>query len=131
MKVFITASFGDTKENIEKLCSSVKKAGFEDFCFIRDVENYQKIFDNAKDLMQRSKEEIKSSDVLLIDMTDKPTGRMIEVGIAYALCKRIIVIMRRGTQIKDTTKGIADAIVEYDTIGDISTDLASVLKKWQ
>lgn len=55
MRVYITISFGDTtKEQIEKLCSLVKSAGFEDFCFIRDVENYQQIFNNPKDLMQRS-----------------------------------------------------------------------------
>jgi len=124
MKVFITASFGDTKEEIEKLCAAVKLAGLEDFCFIRDVENYQKIFDNPKDLMQRAKEEIEKSDALLIDMTDKPTGRMIEVGIAYALGKKIIVIMKHGTQIKDTTRGIADVIVEYDVIEDITDQIS-------
>ena len=131
MKVFITASFGDTKENIEKLCSVVKRVGFEDFCFIRDIENYQKIFSNPKELMQRSKDEIKKSDVLLIDMTDKPTGRAIEAGIAYTFGKKIIVIMKRGTQIKDTTKGIADIIIEYDTIDDVFLGLLSVLHEWQ
>jgi len=126
MKVFITASFGETKEEIEKLCSAVKLAGFEDFCFIRDVENYQKIFDNPKELMQRTREEIKKCDALLIDMTDKPTGRMIEVGIAYSLNKKIIVIMKSGTQIKDTTRGIADVIIEYDKIEDITKTLNKI-----
>ncbi|MGD0576755.1 MAG: hypothetical protein ABSA74_01640 [Candidatus Staskawiczbacteria bacterium] len=126
MKVFITASFGETKEEIEKLCLAVKKAGLEDFCFIRNVENYQKIFDNPKELMQRSKEEIKKCDALLIDMTDKPTGRMIEAGIAYSLGKKIIAIMKRGTQIKDTTKGIADMIIEYDKIEDITENLREI-----
>jgi hypothetical protein len=39
MKVFITASFKDGKNrvDIEQLCSLVRKSGFEDFCFIRDV----------------------------------------------------------------------------------------------
>ena len=119
MRIYITASFGSSKEEIEKLCSLVKSAGFEDFCFFRDVENYQKIFDNPKDLMQRSKLEIKKSDALLIDMTDKPTGRAIEAGIAYALGKKIIVIMKNGTKIKDTTKGISDLVVEYEQIQEI------------
>ena len=126
MRVFITASFGESKEEIEKLCSAVKSAGLEDFCFIRDVENYQKIFNDPKELMRRSKEEIKKSDALLIDMTDKPTGRMIEVGIAYSMGKKIIVIMKQGTQIKDTTKGIADIIVEYNKIEDITTKLKNI-----
>jgi len=123
MRIFITASFGDSKEKIEEICSLVKFAGFEDFCFIRDVENYQKIFDNSKELMQRAKEEIEKSDALLIDMTDKPTGRAIEAGIAYVLNEKIIVIMKKGTEIKDTVIGIADAIIKYDNIADIVSEL--------
>lgn len=126
MRVFITASFGDSKENIERLCSAVRAAGFEDFCFIRDVENYQKTFDDSKELMQRAKEEIGKSDALLIDMTDKPTGRAIEAGIMYALGKRIIVIMKNGTKIKDTVRGIASEIIEYKNIEDISPILNKI-----
>lgn len=129
MKIFITSSFGDSKEEIERLCFIVKSAGFEDFSFIRDIENYQKIFDNPKDLMKRSKEEIQKSDALLIDVTDKPTGRAIEAGMAYSFGKKIVVIMKKGTKIKDTTKGIADIIVEYDEIEDISEGLKEILWK--
>lgn len=128
-KVFITASFqnGENKEEIEELCSLVKEAGFIDFCFIRDVENYQKIFDKPKDLMNRALEEIKKCDYLLIDMTDKPTGRAIEAGIAYALNKKVIVIMKKGTQIKDTTKGIATTVIEYQDIKEITPELKNLI----
>jgi nucleoside 2-deoxyribosyltransferase len=127
MKIYITSSFGDSKEAIERLCSIVRSAGFEDFNFIRDIENYQKVFHNPKELMQRAREEIKKSDALLIDMTDKPTGRAIEAGIAYALDKKIIVIMKRGTEIKDTTRGIADTVIEYDELEDLARGLKSAL----
>lgn len=124
-KIFITASFqnDENKEEIEELCSLVKEAGFIDFCFIRDVENYQKVFNNPKDLMNRALAEIKKCDYLLIDMTDKPTGRAIEAGMAYALGKKIIVIMKKGTKIKDTTRGIATAIIEYEDIKEITQGL--------
>ena len=119
MRVFITASFGDSKNNIEKLCSVVRTAGFEDFCFIRDIENYEKVFDDPKELMRRAKEEIEKSDALLINITDKPTGRAIEAGIAYSLGKKVIVIMKKGTEVKDTVRGITDEVIEYDEIDDI------------
>ena len=61
MKVFITASFGDSKENIENLCEIVRTSGFEDFSFIRDVENYKKVFSDPKELMSRAKKEIQKS----------------------------------------------------------------------
>ena len=128
MKLFITINFqkGDNKKEIEHLCELIKKAGFEDFCFIRDVENYKKIFDNPQELMRRTKEEISKSDVLLIDMTDKPTGRAIEAGIAYALDKKVILIAKKGTRIKNIARGIASLVIKYDVINNIVTPL----KKW-
>lgn len=128
-KIFITASFkdGKNKDEIEKLCSFVKQAGFEDFCFIRDVENYKKMFNDPKELMERAKEEIEKCDYLLIDLTNKPTGRAYEAGIAYALNKKIIVIIKTGTLVKDTTYGIAEAVIEYNNIEDIVPELKKVL----
>lgn len=89
----------------------------------------QKIFNDPKDLMQRAKQEIVRSDALLIDMTDKLTGRAIEAGIAYALGKKVIVIMKKGTKIKDTTKGISDLVVEYEQIQDIVPEIKDFLNK--
>ena len=132
MKVFITASFkgGENKKEIELLCFLVKKSGFHDYCFIRDIENYQKIFDDPKKLMDKAKEEIKKCDVLLIDMTNKPTGRAIEAGIAFAQNKKVISIMKKGTRIKDTVRGISDMIIEYEDIRDIIKPLNSLFNKW-
>lgn len=128
-RIFITASFqeGKNKNEIENLCRLVKLAGFEDFCFIRDVKHYQKIFNNPIDLMKRTKEEIGKSEYLLIDITDKPTGRAIEAGMAYALNKKVIVIMRNGTKIKDTTKGISRTVIEYNKIDEIVGPLSQVV----
>lgn len=97
MKLFITASFKgeENKEEVEKLCSIVKNSGFEDFCFIRDVEGYQKIFSDPKKLMLRSREEIFKSDALLVDLTGKATGRAFEAGMAYALNKELSLLQRK------------------------------------
>ena len=132
MKVFITSSFkeGKNKKEIEQLCSVVKNASFEDFSFIRDVENYKKMFSDPKELMDRAREEIKKCDVLLFDATNKSTGRAVEVGIAYSNKKKIIVIMKEGTQIKDTLKGVADSIITYEKIEEIQKELKSLYIKW-
>jgi nucleoside 2-deoxyribosyltransferase len=132
LRLYITATFKgtDNRAEIERLCALVARAGWEDFCFIRDVEGWQKVFESAHDLMQRSLAEIAACDALLIDLTHKPTGRAYEAGMAYALGKRIILIMRRGTPLKDTSRGIADAVIEYDTIEDIVEPLVSLLQQW-
>lgn len=123
--MYVTSSFGDSKEEIERLCLAVRTAGFEDFSFIRDVEDFQKKFTDPKELMQRAEEEIKKSDALLIDVTDKPTGRAIEMGMAYSLGKKVVVIMRKGTAIKDTVRGVATVVIEYDSLEDIASKIAN------
>lgn len=97
MKIYITAPFksGDNRTEIEHMCGIVKQSGFEDFCFIRDIENYQKVFYDAHELMQRAREELIKCDALLIDYDGPASGRMIELGIAYALNKKIVLITKR------------------------------------
>lgn len=128
-RIFITATYQGTENRleIEHLCALVRQAGFDDFCFIRDVERYQSVFSNPLDLMNAARAEIERSEYLLIDITAKPTGRAIEAGIAFALGKKVVVIARLGTPLKDTTRGIAAAFIEYETVDDIVGPLSELI----
>lgn len=128
MKIYITARFAGSKDNrlLQKLCRAVKEAGHTDYCFVRDVEEYKDTFKDAKKLMKRTKEELLKCDALLIDETDNPGGgRMIEAGIAFDADKKIIVIARQGTVVRNTLAGVADKIIFYDQIEDIKKELLS------
>jgi hypothetical protein len=107
----------------------VKKAGMKDFCFIRDIENYQKIFSDSRELMDRAREEIIKCDALLIDFSVKSTGRTIEAGIAFDAGKKIIVIVKRGIKLNATAEGIADIVIEYDRLDDIVEPLKKFIEK--
>jgi len=131
MKIYITARFkgAENKTDIEKLCLAVRNSGMEDFCFVRDVENYQKTFDNPKDLWERSLLEIKGCDALLIDVSDAPTGgRVIEAGIAYALGLPIFVIAKTGLPYKELFAGISTEIISYDEYSDIVPALVHFMR---
>lgn len=123
MQVYITARFKNAKENkngIEKLCAAVKSAGMVDFSFIRDIENYEKTFDNPKDLWNAALKELEQCDALLVDVSDSPSGgRVVEVGMAYALRKPIFVVLKKGTHLKEFYKGVACLVIEYEEIEDI------------
>lgn len=133
-RLFITFSYqGDrNRPEIERLCALVRQAGFADFCFVRDVEDYQPVFDDPAVLMQRALQEIEASDYLLLDLSARPdgapTGRLYEAGIAYALGVKVIVIARRGIPLKDTTRGIAAAVIEYDQLEDIVEPLSRLVE---
>jgi nucleoside 2-deoxyribosyltransferase len=133
MKIYITAPFkgSDNKTEIEKMCEIVKESGFKDFCFIRDVENYKKVFHNAYELMQRAKKEIEKCDALLIDFDGPASGRMIELGIAYALNKKVILITKKGTAVKETVSGVTNNIIEYENLKDIIKPMSKLLSDWK
>ncbi len=126
MKIYVTSRFKDSnKQDVEALCLAVRSAGMQDFSFIRDVENYQKVFNDPKELWRRSKEEIVKCDALLIDVSDYPSGgRVIEVGMAYALNMPIIVIKRKGVEHKEIYDGIGSKLIVYKNYDDVTKGLA-------
>jgi hypothetical protein len=54
---------------------------------------------------------------------------MIELGMAYALNKKIVLITKKWTAIKETVRGVTDVVVEYDQWRDIIKPLAAWLNK--
>ena len=125
MKVFITASYGNKKE-IDRICSIVKNAGFDDYCFARD----EGFFDDQQLMMEKAREKIEECDALLFDASEESTGRAIEVGIAYANKKKIIVTLEEGVVIKDTLRGVADKVITYKNIEEIEEMLNKLCLKW-
>jgi nucleoside 2-deoxyribosyltransferase len=126
MRIYVTARYkGDqNKADINKLCGFVREAGWEDFCFVRDVENYQKMFKQPDELMRRSLEEIIASNALLLDLGDNPSsGRIVEAGIAYALGKMVIMLKQPNTVVSDAVLGIASIVITYNEHKDIIAEL--------
>jgi nucleoside 2-deoxyribosyltransferase len=127
MKTMIVARYKgiENKEEIEALCAAVKSAGMEDRCFIRDIENYEKVYDDPKDLWASALKEISACDALLIDVSDQPTGgRVVEAGIAYGQGKPIFVIVKNGISYKEVFDGIATVVIRYDEFSDIVAALS-------
>lgn len=135
MKVYVTARFKgalEQREAIEALCRAVRDASMEDFCFIRDIENYRKIFHDPKELWQRSREELRACDALLIDVSDMPTtGRVIEAGMAYAWKLPIFVIAKNNIEYKDAYNGIAARVIRYSSLDNVTTELKDYLENSQ
>lgn len=129
MKVYVAASHKGTeyKQQIEELCTAVRKAGLVDFCFNRDVLRYRNAISDPKEMWSQVRDEIGACDALLVDVSGHPTsGRLVEMGIAYSLRKPVIVIERKGTHHKELFYGISSEIIKYSDY----EDLAKQLKKF-
>ena len=127
MKVCITTRFkgNENKDDIIELCAAVRAAGMEDFSFIRDIEHYQKTFNDPKELWQRAREEVKKCDALLVDISDNPSGgRVLETGMAYALDKPIFVLIKNGLEYKDIYDGVSTVVIKYNTYADVTMALS-------
>lgn len=129
MKLFITHTFKglENKTEIENLCQIVREAGWEDYSFVRDDENYTKKYQDPQEMMQAAQKAISGCDALLFDLTDPSVGKAIEAGIAYQLNKKIIVILEKGFEKRNTVLGIADIFIEYGQIEDIKAPLHNYL----
>jgi len=130
MKVFITARFKgiENKKQIEGLCWIIRESWFEDFCFIRDVEDYQKIFNNPYDLWVKVKSEIEKCDAILIDFDGPASGRMIELWVAFAMKKKIILIVKKDLFVKDTIIWVTNNIIQYNELEDIKKPMKKLLE---
>jgi len=57
---------------------------------------------------------------VVIDVSEKGIGLGIEAGYARAKGKELIVTARKGTEVSTTISGIADQVIDYESISDIN-----------
>lgn len=130
MKVYISSSHteGEDTQGVAELSRAVRAAGLKDFCFARDASGGRKSSLNPRELWSKVNDEIAACDALLIDVSGHPTsGRLVEMGIAYALKKPVIVVEKQGTHHKELFYGVSSEIIKYHDY----EDLAHRLKKFE
>ena len=75
MRVYFAVKFREDMSNradVESVLSVLEKAGLDTVCFVRDVEKWgQHSFNEAHELMTMAFGEIDTSDVVVIDLTEK------------------------------------------------------------
>lgn len=129
--MYVTSRFkgaAESRDQITALCLVVRNAGFEDFSFIRDVEDFDpNHFGTQTEVWEESLKHLRACDALLIDVSDAPSGgRNVEVGMAYALGIPIYVIVRRGVAHKGFYDGVSQAVIVYDDLVDVTEQLKLV-----
>ena len=93
---------------------------FETVCIARDIEKWGQVELSPHELMRRTFAEIDSSNLLVVDLTEKGVGLGIEAGYAYAKQIPIVVIARKGSDISTTLQGIAQKLFLYDEFEDLA-----------
>ncbi len=122
MKAYISIKYREDNSNkycIQKISSALERNGFETVCVARDIENWGQVELSPEELMQRSFAAIESSDVFVVDLSEKGVGLGIEAGYAHAVKIPVVVIAKAGSDISTTLQGISQKLLFYETFDDL------------
>lgn len=129
MKAFISIKYHEDRRNeeiINRISHALEQRDIKTICIIRDVERWGELRYSSQDLMRITFKEIDTSDVIVLDLTEKGVGVGIEAGYAYANGKPIITIAKYGSEISETLKGISNSIFTYKSIEEITQILTQI-----
>lgn len=81
-----------------------------------------------EEIFTRDYNELKSSDILIAEVSERSHGVGIEIGLSYDLKLKRILLLQRGQFISKLAQGMPDTtIIEYQSADDLKTKLKDVL----
>ncbi|HBW35626.1 nucleoside 2-deoxyribosyltransferase [Desulfosporosinus sp. BICA1-9] len=122
MKVYFGIKYYEDCRNrliIEQICAILENYGYEMSCVIRDMEKWGAEEFPPDELMKATFEEIDSSNIVMLDLSEKGVGLGIEAGYAYAKGIPVVAIAKKGSDISNTMLGIANQVIIYEKLEDI------------
>ena len=123
MKAYIAIKYHadhSNRERIEGISAALERQGLETVCITRDIEKWGEVQFDSGTLMQRTFDEIDTSNVVIVDLTEKGVGVGIEAGYAFAKHIPVVTIARKGSDISETLRGISQEILLYDQYDDLA-----------
>ena len=130
MKAYIAIKYHPNQSNrqaIESISAALERSGCQTTCVVRDLEKWGQVRYSAQELMREAFRIIDSSDVAVIDLTEKGVGLGIEAGYAWAQGVRIVTIAREGSEISTTLRGISRNVLFYNDYDELADLFAGVL----
>lgn len=122
MKAYLGIKYYEDCRNrliIEQICAILESRGFETSCVVRDIEKWGLEEFPPDNLMKATFKEIDSSDLVLVEVSEKGVGLGIEAGYAYAKGIPVFTIAKKGSDISNTILGISKQVIIYEKIDDI------------
>ncbi len=128
MKAFLSIKYhtdAANQEKIQDIVEVLEESGFEVSCMTTKDYNRDEEME-AEELMKETFEEIDSSDLMFVDLTEKGVGLGIETGYARSQGIPVYTIADKGSDISKTLEGISEEIIEYESPGDLADKLKRI-----
>ncbi len=123
MKAFLAIKYHEDMRNkdlIEKICAAFEEQGIEIFAFARNIQHYKSCDLSPEEIMNIAFNEIKSSDIFIIDASELSIGIGIEAGIAYSSGIPVYLIANKNAEISNSIKGISEKSCFYSQPDELS-----------
>lgn len=122
-KAFLSISYKNKdllNKEIDYISNTLKKFSIELNTF---VQKYSFKKDEEKEMMDKAFGEIKDSDIIIVEGSDKAIGIGIEVGYAKALNKPIIYLRNEISEYSTTVGGSSTHKIVYKDLTDLKEKL--------
>lgn len=106
-------------ELIEELTAVFREMGIDLYCFVRDEEKWGDVVLTPREVMDRALARICSTDVMIVEFSEKGVGVGIEIGYAVAKDIPVIVIAPPEADISGTLQGVMSLLIRYCSPGDL------------
>jgi hypothetical protein len=117
-RVFFSCSYINRGEYVDFYNSLKEYFGSNGVEFYTFVFDYTGAVDDHT-LMTMTLREIESSDLVLVELSDKSVGVGLEAGYAKAKGKKIGYLYKRGSDLQQTVNGVADYLIRYDRVEEV------------
>lgn len=123
IKAYITCPVSHTQERLDLLPdiqAVVESKGIQSFVFI--------VGGTPEEIFKRDYEQIKSSSILIAEVSERSHGVGAEIGMSYCLKLKRILLIQKGNSLTKLIQGMPEtAIIEYETVEDLKSKLSTEL----
>jgi 2'-deoxynucleoside 5'-phosphate N-hydrolase len=130
LKIFLSIKFHpdhSNREVTEEILQILEHCGAKATCIVRDFEKWGVVQYDAQELMRITLREIRSSHLVVVDLTEKGVGVGIEAGYAVARGIPVFTIANRGCEVSTTLAGISEDVFTYAHPAELSGYFERVL----
>lgn len=125
LRAFIALKFYDgdvSKKIVEDITVALKKVNINTFVAVRDIEKYGEVkgLDMENFMPKYTFPEIEASDIMIIEYSESGAGLGMCADHAYCNGVPVYLIAKRGSNISTTVKSVAEKVIFYDEVSDIT-----------
>lgn len=123
MKTYITCLISHTEDRLKLLPeieSVVRKKGIDPFVF--------EIGGNPEDIFARDHDQIRSSSLIIAEVSEPSHGVGIEIGMSFCFGLKRILLIKKGKSVTKLAQSMPETtIIEYKNLDDLKEKLDSAL----